>query len=42
MLEEIKKVGFKITEEIKMWPKDDRFGDEKVGDFIFVLELIPA
>ena len=34
---DLKKTGFKIIEEKKLWPEDNRFKDQKVGDFVLVL-----
>jgi hypothetical protein len=36
-VKDLRKNGFKITEEVKTWPKKKTFNDKRVGDFVFVI-----
>ena len=36
--EDLESTGFQITEEVKLWPKEDLFDDPKMGDFVIVAE----
>ncbi len=38
LLEDLKSTGFKVIEEIKLWPKEDLFNDPKMGDFVLVIK----
>jgi ubiquinone/menaquinone biosynthesis C-methylase UbiE len=35
---DLHKVRFNIIKEIKIWPKENLFNNEKVGDFVFVVK----
>jgi SAM-dependent methyltransferase len=38
LMKDFSTAGMRLEREIKMWPPDGRFGDYRVGDFIFVFK----
>ncbi|MDD5163626.1 MAG: class I SAM-dependent methyltransferase [Candidatus ainarchaeum sp.] len=36
IISDLQKTGFNVLKEIKLWPKNNKFVDPKVGDFVFV------
>lgn len=38
IIKDLDKTDFKVVKEIKIWPKEDLFHNEKVGDFVFVVK----
>lgn len=36
IMNDLHSCGFCVTKEIKVWPKGDLFGSDKIGDFVFV------
>ncbi|MEW6295188.1 MAG: hypothetical protein AB1467_02730 [Candidatus Diapherotrites archaeon] len=36
LVKDLRRTGFKVLKETKIWPKQNLFCNEKVGDFVFV------
>jgi len=40
LIKDLDKTGFKVVKEQKIWPNEDLFSNNKVGDFIFVAKKV--
>ena len=36
IINDLSTAGFSITKEMKIWPKENLFQNDKIGDFIFI------